>query len=344
MTRIGFDNEKYLQLQTQAISSVIDEYQSGRLYLEIGGKYLFDPHASRVLPGYEPDNKVTIIRNLGIPYEIIVCFNASDITSGRVWDSKNDYQHSAFNLLSSLQISKEPKATIAINLYKEDPEVDEFISRLQDFKYSIFKRYFIDGYPDEVKHVVSEHGYGKDEFAATNSKLVLVIGLGSNSGKMSTALGQIYHERQVGYTSGYAKFESFPVWQLDVEHPTNLAYAAATADIKDEVIVDPFHFEATGITATNYNRDVEAFPILKELIIELTADDHPMRKYVSPTTMGINKIYAALVDHQSLKDAAISEIKYRIDEYQKLIPGKPEASEWVESCKLLLHKAEQYQL
>lgn len=345
----GFDNDKYIKLQRQNIAERMDRFNSGRLYLEIGGgKILHDPHAARVLPGYKPDNKKTILKNMSNMIEIIFCVNAQDIHENRQLSSNNEsYNDASFRLMNSLEEAIGIRPHIAITLCKtEDNEqevaVAEFTRQAKEKGYQTAKRYYIEGYPINTEKVVSEEGYGKDEYFDLEKPLIVVTGAASNSGKLSTALGQLYQDHQKGLHSGYAKFELFPIWSLPVEHPVNLAYEAATADIGDYNLIDTHHQEAYGKNAVNYNRDVEAFSIIKELANKIVEDDSAMRKYKSPTDMGINYAGKAITDDEVICIAALREIKRRANWYSEIVARGNGNKDAIEKCLSLEKRAKRY--
>ena len=335
-----FNSHKYIEKQFSEISERLNKFPNGKLYFEIGGKFLFDRHAASVLPGFDPESKIKIIQKVAKEFDIIFCINSQEIESGRVWEADKTYEQSLFSMIEELEKKDLPKPKIAINLYKDEPKTLEIIAKLEEQGYKTYKRHFINGYPENVKLINSPSGFGKDDYIKTDSNFVVVIGLGSNSGKMSTCLGQVYHDRQLGMDSGYAKYETFPIWNLPLDHPVNLAYEAATVDIGDNNVYDHFHQEAYGEKSVNYNRDVEAFPILKNLIAEVASPENYMHNYKSPTDMGISNAKVGIEDKVAVKQAAIAEIKARIERYTKEVNegnGKPE---WVERCEELLRKAE----
>ncbi len=338
---VPFDSEKYIQQQSDAIISRLRHFTKGKLYLEIGGKFLYDEHAERVLPGFNPLSKVNIIEKLGKPYDVIFCVSSKDLEDGRTWRPGIEYEHSALNLLTNMKLFKLPKPKIAVNLYQDSDKTNDFINRLEYLGYKVYKRYEIEGYPEEIDKVVSPDGYGKDQYIKTDHQLVVVVGLGSNSGKLSTCLGQIYQDEKNGLESGYAKYELFPIWNLPKEHPVNLAYEASTADLGDKVAQDTYHLKAHGENAVNYNRDIQAFPILQKIIGISVSKHNQMRAYKSPTDMGINTAGYCIQDQELVISASIIEIKNRIREYSRL--DIPEAKAWVAICEELLVKAETYQ-
>lgn len=339
----AFDALKYIALQKEKILERINQFPNGKLYFEIGGKFLYDGHAERVLPGFDPESKLKILQSFNKDFDIIFCVNSPDIHNKRIWKHGESYQTSALNKLAMIKNKGLPDPKIVINLYREEGETQEFIKKLHQMGYEIFLRYFIEGYPENVDKVLSPEGYGRDQYVSTSSNFVIVISLGSNSGKMSTCLGQIYHDKLKGLDSGYAKYETFPIWNLPLDHPVNLAYEAATADIGDVNLYDPYHLSAYGIKAVNYNRDIEAFPILKQIINRITSDQNYMRKYNSPTDMGINCAKDGIIDESVAVAAATEEIKRRIVRYKEEFQAGTGQAEWIEKCEKLLEEATKYQ-
>jgi uncharacterized protein (UPF0371 family) len=333
-----FIADKYLDLQSAAIKERLSKF-NGKLYLEIGGKFLDDAHAARVLPGFDSRVKVRIIKDLGVPFEIIFCVSAPDIESGRIWKSGESYEETVLRKLYEIDKVGFPKPVIAVNLYDEGRKIRQFEKELSKRDHDIFRRYFIEGYPSDLDRIASDQGYGKDEYIDTSQDLVLVVGAGSLSGKMSTCLGQVYHDSSCGIDSGYAKYETFPIWNLRIDHPVNLAYEAATADIGDFNVYDHFHEEAYGEKAVNYNRDVEAFVIIRDILDRIVPEDNHMREYKSPTDMGISMAGFCIEDDEAVRKASVREIERRIEEYGELVKSGRGKKEWVERCEELLERA-----
>jgi len=262
----GFSTSKYLKLQKNAIEERLSKF-SGRLYLEFGGKLLDDFHASRVLPGYEPNAKLTLLKSLKKNMEVIYCVSAKQLVEGKIngnWNLR--YDIATIKALDILKQNGLHICGVVINRFDGETEAIRFEKRLERMGFKVYKRHEIKGYPSCLKLVLSDKGYGADDYIKTNKDLVVVWGAGPGSGKLSTCLGQVYLDAKKGIDSGYAKFETFPIWNLPLEHPINIAYEAATADIGDVNIVDPFHLEKYNIIAINYNRDIENFPILKKIL------------------------------------------------------------------------------
>ena len=266
MSGIGFDNAKYLSLQSEKIRERIARF-GGKLYLEFGGKLFDDHHASRVLPGFEPDSKIRMLQTLKDQVEIVLVINAEDIEKNKVrGDLGIPYQEDALRLMDIFHGMGLYVGSVVVTRYAGQAGADKFMARLRDLGVRSYKHYTIPGYPSDVARIVSDEGYGKNEYVETRRSLVVVTAPGPGSGKMATCLSQLYHEYKRGVKAGYAKFETFPVWNLPLRHPVNLAYEAATADLNDVNMIDPFHLEAYGQTTVNSNRDVEIFPVLNAML------------------------------------------------------------------------------
>jgi len=340
----GFDNEIYKQKQSAALQDRISKFSKGRLYLEIGGKFLFDAHASRVLPGFDPKIKIEIFKGFNVPFDIIYCVNAQDIKENRyIKSDTTPYADFIDSMITEYESIIKVKPYISINLI--NPENKEAASAYRTKKesegYKVINRYFINGYPD-ANSVVTENGYGADEYLQHLNKLVLVVGPASNSGKMSTCLGQIYHDKLNGEDSGYAKYETFPIWNLPVNHPINIAYEAATVDIGDFNMVDKHHLYAYNISAVNYNRDVAAFIIVREIISRIVDKNNFLATYKSPTDMGVNMAKEAITNDEIVSIASYQEIVRRRDWYYALKGLKPQAQQWGDRCEILLERAKKY--
>ena len=267
--KIGFDNAKYLSMQSEHILNRIEQF-GGKLYLEFGGKLFDDNHASRVLPGFEPDSKVRMLMQLKDKAEIVIAINASDIEKNKVrGDLGITYDLDVLRLIDAFRAIGLYVGSVVLTQYRNQPVADSFKKRLEELGIKVYRHFPIDGYPSNVELIVSEHGYGKDEYIETTRPLIVVTAPGPGSGKMAVCLSQLYHEHQRGVRAGYAKFETFPIWNLPLKHPVNLAYEAATADLNDVNMIDPFHLEAYGETTVNYNRDVEIFPVLSAIFRQI---------------------------------------------------------------------------
>jgi uncharacterized protein (UPF0371 family) len=291
----AFDNEKYLAEQTEAILERIDRFDN-KLYLEFGGKLLFDYHASRVLPGFDPNVKIRLLQRMKSQTEIILCVYAGDIERRKIRaDFGITYDSDTLKLIDDLREWGLEVRAVVITRFDGQPAAEAFQKKLERRGVKVYRHKAIRGYPADVDRVVSEDGYGANPFIETSSSLVVVNAPGPNSGKMGTCLSQIYHEYRQGVRPGYAKFETFPIWNLPIRHPVNAAYEAATADLRDVNMIDPFHLEAYGASAVNYNRDVEAFPLLKRSIEKITGET----LYRSPTDMGVNRAGFSIIDDEA---------------------------------------------
>lgn len=304
MHKIGFDNDKYLSLQSEKIQERIDSF-GGKLYLEFGGKLFDDYHASRVLPGFEPDSKIKMLLQLKDIAEILVVISANDIENNKYRsDLGITYDADVLRLIDIFKDKGLYVGSVVMTMYHPQPAVDAFIKRLNLLGIKVYKHYAIAGYPSDIQKIVSEEGYGKNEYIPTSRRLVVVTAPGPGSGKMATCLSQLYHENIRGIKAGYAKFETFPVWSLPLSHPVNVAYEAATADLNDVNMIDPFHLEAYGKLAVNYNRDVEIFPVLNAMFEKILGAS----PYKSPTDMGVNMAGFCIVDDDACRNASNAEI------------------------------------
>ena len=305
--KIGFDNAKYLQMQSQHIRERIAQFDN-KLYLEFGGKLFDDYHASRVLPGFEPDSKLQMLLQLKEQAEIVIVISAQDIISSKVrGDYGITYDLDVLRLIDAFQGMGLFVGSVCVTMYTAAPEVEAFEHKLNSVGVRTFRHYKIPGYPNDVARIVSDEGYGKNDYIETQRPLVVITAPGPGSGKMATCLSQLYHEHKRGVKAGYAKFETFPIWNLPLKHPVNLAYEAATADLNDVNMIDPFHLEAYGKTAVNYNRDIEIFPVVNAMF-ELIAGKSP---YHSPTDMGVNMAGNCIVDDAVCREASRNEIVRR---------------------------------
>ncbi|MBN1439754.1 MAG: DUF1846 domain-containing protein [Anaerolineales bacterium] len=303
--KIGFDNEKYLALQTEAILERV-RTSGNKLYLEFGGKLLFDMHASRVLPGFDPCVKMRLLHNLKDQADIILCIFAGDIERKKVRaDFGITYDADAVKLIDDLHDRGVSVAAVVITRFEDQPAASIFRKKLERRGIRVFTHNVIPGYPTDVGHIVSDAGYGQNAYVETAKPLVVVTGPGPNSGKLSTCLSQLYHDYRRGVKAGYAKFETFPIWNLPLKHPVNVAYEAATADIRDFNLIDPHHLEAYGEIAVNYNRDVELFPVVKRILEKITGEKSV---YCSPTDMGVNKAGFGITDDALVQAAAKQEV------------------------------------
>ncbi len=304
MIKFGFDNTKYLQLQSEKIEERINSF-GGKLYLEFGGKLFDDYHASRVLPGFEPDSKIKMLLKLKDIAEILVVISARDIENNKYRrDLGITYDADVLRLLDIFKDKGLYVGSVVMTMYHSHPTVDGFIKRLNNLGVKVYKHYAIEGYPSDVQKIVSDEGYGKNEYVPTSRRLVVVTAPGPGSGKMATCLSQLYHENKRGVKAGYAKFETFPIWNLPLSHPVNAAYEAATADLNDVNMIDPFHLEAYGTLAVNYNRDVEIFPVLNAMFEKILGKS----PYKSPTDMGVNMAGNCIFDDEACRNASNAEI------------------------------------
>ncbi len=304
---IGFDNDKYIELQTARIRERIDA-AGGKLYLEFGGKLFDDYHASRVLPGFEPDTKLRMLQSLADDAEIILAICANDIEHSKTrGDLGITYDEDMLRLMDIYKELGFLVSSVVITQYRNQPAADSFRARLDALGIRSYLHYPIEGYPYDIDRIVSEDGYGKNEFIETSRPLVVVSAPGPGSGKMATCLSQLYHEHQRGVAAGYSKFETFPIWNLPLDHPVNIAYEAATLDLSDVNAIDPFHLEAYGETTVNYNRDIEIFPVLKAMMERILGES----PYKSPTDMGVNMAGLAICDDEVCRKAASLEIVRR---------------------------------
>lgn len=309
---IGFDNEKYLQIQREKILERIKMFDN-KLYLEFGGKLFDDYHASRVLPGFKPDSKIQLLQTLKDDMEIIFCINANDIQKSKIRaDYGISYDAELLRLIDNLRGIGISINSVVITMYQDQKAIEKLTDILSNKGIKSYIHRPTEGYPNDVEKIVSEEGYGKNPYIETTKKLVVVTAPGPNSGKLGTCLSQLYHEHKRGIKAGYAKFETFPVWDLPLMHPVNVAYEAATADLEDINIIDPYHLEAYNIKAVNYNRDIATFPILKNILFKIMGED----VYKSPTDMGVNMIRQCITNEKSIEDAANMEVIRRY--YQAL--------------------------
>ncbi len=305
MKRVGFDNEKYLREQTAEILERAKRC-GNKLYLEFGGKLMLDMHAARVLPGYDPNVKLRLLQELREHVDIILCIHAGDIERKKIRaDFGIAYDADALRMIDDLRKWELPVKAVVITRYDSQPAARQFRDRLERRNVKVYCHRSTRGYPTDVETIVSDDGYGANEYIATDHPIVVVTGPGPGSGKLATCLNLLYYDHRAGRSAGYAKFETFPIWNLPLKHPVNMAYEAATADLCDVTMIDPFHLEAYGTTATNYNRDIAAFPLLKAIWEQITDDPCPYR---SPTDMGVNRVGFGISDEQVVRQAAAQEI------------------------------------
>lgn len=333
MNRIGFDSQKYIQLQSAKIRERIAQF-GGKLYLEFGGKLFDDYHASRVLPGFEPDNKIRMLMELKDQAEIVIAINANDIEKNKKrGDLGITYDTDVIRLVDVFREFGLYVGSITLTQYAGQPSAEVFEARMKKLGLEVYRQYRIPDYPANVARIVSDEGYGRNDYIKTTRSLVVVTAPGPGSGKMATCLSQLYHEHKRGVQAGYAKFETFPIWNLPLKHPVNLAYEAATADLNDVNMIDPFHLEAYGATTVNYNRDIEIFPVVRAMFEKI----YGYCPYKSPTDMGVNMVGYAITDDEACRDASRNEI---IRRYFKsacaLRAGNAEADE-IQKQELLMH-------
>lgn len=333
--RQGFDNAKYLSMQSEHILSRIDQF-GGKLYLEFGGKLFDDYHASRVLPGFEPDSKVRMLMQLKDKAEIVIAINASDIEKNKVrGDLGITYDLDVLRLIDAFRAIGLYVGSVVLTQYRGQSVADAFQQRLEGLGIRVYRHYPIKGYPSNVELIVSPEGYGKDEYIETSRPLIVVTAPGPGSGKMAVCLSQLYHEHQRGIRAGYAKFETFPIWNLPLKHPVNIAYEAATADLNDVNMIDPFHLEAYGKTTVNYNRDVEIFPVLAAIFKQIYGEC----PYKSPTDMGVNMAGCCIIDDEACREASNQEIirRYYAEMCQHRQGMRDEST--VQKLRLLMNQA-----
>ena len=305
--RIGFDHDKYTAMQSEHILNRIAKF-GGKLYLELGGKLFDDTHASRVLPGFRPDSKISMLLTLKDQAELVIAINADDIEKNKTrGDSGVTYDAEVLRLIDAFRGIGMYVGSVVLTRWREQRTAMLFKQHLESLGIAVYKHYNIEGYPSNIGHIVSDEGYGKNDFIETTRQLVVVTAPGPGSGKLATCMSQLYHEHKRGVQAGYAKFETFPVWNLPLNHPVNLAYEAATADLSDVNMIDPFHLEAYGETTVNYNRDVEAFPVLVAMFERILGKC----PYKSPTDMGVNMVGNCIVDDVAACEASRQEIVRR---------------------------------
>ena len=333
--KIGFDNEKYLKMQSEHIRERISQFNN-KLYLEFGGKLFDDYHASRVLPGFEPDSKLRMLMQLSDQAEIVIVISAADIDKNKVrGDLGITYDEDVLRLIDAFTSRGLYVGSVCITRYAGQESADAFKKRLEKLGIRVYLHYSIPGYPSNTALIVSDEGYGKNEYIETSRPLVVITAPGPGSGKMATCLSQLYHEYKRGISAGYAKFETFPIWNIPLKHPVNLAYEAATADLNDVNMIDPFHLEAYGETTVNYNRDVEIFPVLQAMF-EKIIGECPNK---SPTDMGVNMAGNCIVDDEVCREASRQEIIRRYYKSMNALLTGTGKEEEVYKIELLLKQA-----
>lgn len=333
--KIGFDNEKYLKMQSEHIRERINQFDN-KLYLEFGGKLFDDYHASRVLPGFEPDSKLRLLKQLSDQAEIVIVISAKDIEKNKVrGDLGITYDSDVLRLMDSYRDNGLYVGSVVITQYSGQESASLFRHRLENMGIRVYQHYCINGYPSNIPLIVSDEGYGKNDYIETSRPLVIITAPGPGSGKMATCLSQLYHEHKRGIHAGYAKFETFPIWNLPLKHPVNLAYEAATADLNDVNMIDPFHLEAYGKTTVNYNRDVEIFPVLNTIFEKI----YGKSPYKSPTDMGVNMAGNCICDDAVCCEASRQEIVRRYyDSLNSLLKGNSPEEE-AQKIELLMNQA-----
>jgi uncharacterized protein (UPF0371 family) len=335
MFKQGYDNNKYHEMQSAHIRERIGEF-GGKLYLEFGGKLFDDYHASRVLPGFQPDSKITMLKQLADQTEIVIAIKAGDIEKNKVrGDIGITYDMDVLRLIDAFTNNGLFVGSVVLTQFKEQPSAIAYEKKLKALGLKVYRHYIIPGYPSNIPMIVSDEGFGRNDFIETTRPLVVVTAPGPGSGKMATCLSQLYHEQKRGVKAGYAKFETFPIWNIPLNHPVNLAYEAATADLNDVNMIDPFHLEAYGETVVNYNRDVEVFPVLRAIFEKISGES----PYKSPTDMGVNMAGYCIVDDDAVRQASNQEIIRRY--YQALCDRrKGEVGDAViQKLELLMEKA-----
>ena len=333
--RIGFDHDKYTAMQSEHILKRIAEF-GGKLYLELGGKLFDDTHASRVLPGFRPDSKISMLLNLREQAELVIVINAEDIEKNKTrGDLGITYDQDVLRLIDAFRGIGMYVGSVVLTRWNEQRAAVLFKQRLESLGIRVSRHYTIEGYPYNVKHIVSDEGFGRNEYVETTRPLVLVTAPGPGSGKMAVCLSQLYQDHRRGIQAGYAKFETFPIWNLPIKHPVNVAYEAATVDLDDHNMIDPYHLEAYGETTVNYNRDIEIFPVLSAVFQQI----YGRSPYASPTDMGVNMVGNCIVDDDVCRDAAHQEIIRRYYTARcSLRQGHGDTAE-VEKLEMLLQKS-----
>lgn len=335
MKKDAFDNNKYLKIQRESILKRISKF-GDKLYLEFGGKLFDDYHASRVLPGFKADSKLQMLLGIKEKVEMVVVVNANDIISNKVRnDTLITYQEEVERLIDTYKEVGLYVSSVVISFYEDNASIKTFINKLKRNDIKVYRHYKINGYPQDIPLIVSKDGLGKNEYIKTSKPLVVVTAPGPGSGKMATCLSQLYHDHQNGINAGYAKYETFPVWNLSLNHPVNLAYEAATIDLNDINMIDPFHLEKYGVPAVNYNRDVEVFPLLKNIFEKIYGES----PYYSPTDMGVNMVGFAISDDEAVAKACYNEIIRRYYQTKKNVYLGRLNEDSIEKMEILMNKA-----
>ena len=333
--KIGFDNQKYLKMQSEHIRERISQF-GDKLYLEFGGKLFDDYHASRVLPGFAPDSKLNMLLQLADQAEIVIAINAADIEKNKIrHDLGITYDADVLRLIQEYRDKGLYVGSVVITHYTGQTSADVFKTKLEHLGIKVYRHYPIDGYPNNIAHIVSDDGYGKNDYIETTKPLVIITAPGPGSGKMATCLSQLYHENKRGIKAGYAKFETFPIWNIPLKHPVNLAYEAATADLNDVNMIDPFHLEAYGVTTVNYNRDVEIYPVLAAMFEGI----YGYCPYKSPTDMGVNMAGNCIIDDEACQEASRQEIIRRYYQALNRVAKDKGSKDEVYKIELLMKQA-----
>ncbi len=336
--KTGFDNEKYLKDQTSCILERVKKFDN-KLYLEFGGKLCYDYHAARVLPGYDPNVKIRLLQSLKDKIDIVLSIYAGDIEKGRVrGDFGITYDAATLKLIDDLRKWGLDILAVVITRFAGQSSAVMFKNKLEHRGVKVYLHYPIEGYPADIDAIVSDNGLGRNDYIETRNPIVVVTAPGPNSGKLATCLSQLFHEHKRGLGAGYAKFETFPIWNIPLKHPVNVAYEAATADIQDFNLVDPFHLNKYNKTAINYNRDVESFPILKLILSRIYARDSRLPTYNSPTDMGVNRVGFGIVEDKLVQEAARQELIRRYFRYNGEYVLGIEKKETVERVSLLMEE------
>lgn len=336
MMKKGFDNEKYLQMQSEHIKERISKFDN-KLYLEFGGKLFDDYHASRVLPGFAPDSKLQMLLQLKEQAELVIVISAGDIEKNKIrGDLGITYEQDVIRLIKSFEEIGLYVGSVTITRYNGEHGADLFKKKLEERGVRVYTHYVIEGYPNDIQTIISDNGYGKNEYIETTRPLVIITAPGPGSGKMATCLSQLYHEHKRGINAGYAKFETFPIWNLPLKHPVNLAYEAATADLNDINMIDPFHLEAYDKKSVNYNRDIEIFPVLQAIFKRI----YGFTPYASPTDMGVNMAGYCICDDEACKEASRQEIIRRFFTEKNALAKGEDVEAAVYKIELIMKQAE----
>ena len=333
--KTGFDNEKYLKIQSEYIKERINKF-GDKLYLEFGGKLFDDFHASRVLPGFAPDSKLKMLLQLSEQAEVVIVIGAADIERNKKREDLGiTYDKDVIRLIEEYRSCGLYVGSVVITMYSGQAAAADFKEKLEKKGIKVYRHYAIEGYPTNVPHIVSDEGFGKNDYIETQRPLVVITAPGPGSGKMATCLSQLYHENKRGIKAGYAKFETFPIWNIPLKHPVNLAYEAATADLNDVNMIDPFHLEAYGVTTVNYNRDIEIFPVLNAVFEEIYGEN----PYKSPTDMGVNMAGNCIIDDAVVSEASRMEVIRRYYKYRNQMAQGENVESEIYKIKLLMKQA-----